>query len=145
MWAVFESPDKEPWAASFRAGDVVPYRAAHVVDTTNDAVIVSGGYAYWLSLEDRAVRYEHDFVEYSVPVPMRPQVVASTFTELYVLSPQGVQWCSDRIALDGLTIAEVTTRYVRGEAPGYSGAVPFVLDLETMHLQGGQDSWRQRR
>jgi hypothetical protein len=147
VWALFEEhgDGETAWTGSFRAGDLVPYRAVHVVATADDAVVVAGGYAYWVSLQDRTVRYTHDFVSYSVEVPGRPLVVGATYTEVFVLSPGGVLWCSDRIALDGITISAVTSHQVTGEAAGYPDPVPFVLDLDTMQLQGGVEVQKRRR
>jgi hypothetical protein len=99
--------------------------------------VVANGYAYWVSLEHRTVKYTHEFVTHAFAVPDRPLVLGATFTELFVLSSTGVKWCDGRVAMDGITISEVTSRRATGYASGYDGDVPFELDLETMRLTGG--------
>jgi hypothetical protein len=78
-------------------------------------------------------------VTYAVPVPDRPQVLGATFTELFVLTASGVKWCEGRVAMDGITISEVTSSRAAGYAPTYYGDVPF----ETLRLTGGVQANRK--
>ena len=62
---------------------------------------------------------------YAVPVPNRPLVLGATFTELFLLAAHGVKWCDGRVAMDGITISDVTSHRVTGYAPAYDGDIPF--------------------
>jgi len=142
LWVSFRDlVNGESWAASFRRRFDAP-DAVHLVFATDDAVVIAGAEAYWISLAEQTMRYHEPNVFQAVPIPTRAMVAASDFTTVSLLAPEGVAWRSPRISLDGLSFTEVTADVVKGEAEDSSGHVPFEVELGSRVVRGGMRSWQ---
>ena len=138
IWARFTSDGDEAWAGCFRGG-FFSFNTLIVVGDSADVLVVAGGQGYWVSLLDRAVRYQHRFIAAAAAVPSQRAVVVADYVSLALLSTNGVVWDTRRVSLDGITFKDVSETLIVGEAEVPDGFASFEVDVASGEVRGGWD------
>ena len=139
IWARFTDPaGDESWAGCFRGGSFSFNDLVMVADTA-DALVVAGGQGYWVSLIDRAVRYQHRFIAAAGSIPGHRSVVVADYWCVALLSTNGLVWETRRVSLDGITFKELSETLIIGEAEVPGGVASFEVDVASGEARGGWD------
>lgn len=140
VWVNFRNPSAEhSWAGCFRSG-FFSCTMVEVLAEIEDAFVVVGGHGYWVSLSDRALRYQERFIAAAKRVPGTATVVVADYVRAALLSAKGPVWRTDDFSLDGITINSVTQSIVMGTAEEPGGSTPYEIDLPSGVVRGG---WRR--
>ena len=113
-----------------------------VLDHPNgtDVIVVSGGEASVIDLENRSVRDSLGWsIEEVISVPSLGSVILRGFTHFTAVRADNSGWRSPRISWDGFRNVDVRDTELFGEAytPVQNAWVPFKLDLLTGHCGDG--------
>jgi len=139
IWARFTNPaEDESWAGCFRGGSFSFNELVMVADRA-DALVVAGGQGYWVSLIDRAVRYQHRFIAAAAPIPGQGTVVVADHCCVALLCASGLVWETRRVSLDGITFKELSETLIIGKAEVPGGVASFEVDVASGEARGGWD------
>ncbi len=136
-WARFEeSLGPGLWAGCFQCGDRA-FDWVGVVADSSDALVVAAGEGYWVSLQERVVRYRENSIVAAATVPDIARVLVASDQDVALLSPEGVAWRTDDVASDGIRFTKITKHLACGEAYARGSWVPFEIDIDTGGERGG--------
>jgi len=136
-WVRFdEIHGSDHWAGCFQCGDR-GFDSVVMPHGSTDALVVSGGEGYWISLPERALRYREDNITGAAQVPGVPMAIVADDQTVSLLSPDGRVWRTKDIAIDGIQFTTITTDLVCGEADVPEGWVPFEIDIASGITRGG--------
>ena len=139
LWVKFTNPDDEQsWAGCFRGG-FFSFNRLLVMASIDDALVVAGGQGYWVSLQERVVRFQHRFIAAAASVPRKGLVAVADFVCVALLAATGLVWRTRRVSLDGITFKEVSDRLIVGEAEVPGGVASFEVDIASGEVHGGWD------
>ena len=129
----------ESWVGNF-FGDSIACNA--VLDHPNgtDVIVVAGGEASVIDLENRSVRDSlGGDIEEVISLPSLGSVIFRGFTDFTAVRANNSGWRSPRISWDGFRNIDVRHTELFGEAytPVSDAWVPFRLDLLTGHCTDG--------
>jgi hypothetical protein len=115
---LFEDDEYNDWLGVFGSGGVGSLRRALIFPTTSTALIIAGGHGYVVNGNTGVLSYRMDCDAWQdvVIVPGHDLIMGCDFTKLYGVTSNGLQWKSDRVALDGILLKEVTPDYLIGQA-----------------------------
>lgn len=132
-----ETNNGNSWTADVPVEDDIPRRALNQVISTPDpnvAVVVVGGMAYLVPVDDPS---ELDILELGEPiigllcaVDERLLVFASDW-RITAISENGIQWQTDRLAIEGLHLEDAGEKRLWAIADPDTASRDVILDLST--------------
>ena len=128
-WVKFTDDDLDDWCGIFGTG----LTSSCVVTCSTigpHAFVASGGQGYFVDINSRTVlnKTHSDQITNAVFIPGSGDVIASDWTNLFILGPDGPVWKSARVSMDGIKFDEVTAEGVKGKVNDLSkDGVEFVL------------------
>jgi hypothetical protein len=140
-WVRFSPTDGEDWAGDFRADGLTPRYGACVFADGRTVLVIAGGRGYVLDARThRLLQTVRDDLWNAAAVPDHPFVVAHNETMLFAYGREGELWRSERIALDGIRIDEVTASGLQGRV--YLPHAPSYDDDQWKHFRLTFIGWK---
>jgi hypothetical protein len=135
----FFRSDESSWVANFSRG-TTDFNAVFDFPKTDTTIIIAGGAGYVMHRDQTKPINTFGFGIKAALLSDGQEVVAADYTDIKVISNNGLVWTSDRVSWHGIKELSIQGNIVRGKANDLEGWNDFTLDLKTR--QGSGSSWR---
>lgn len=143
LWVRFEDDDYRQWCGIFGAGDLA-YEGKLLGLRDDHFFVLVSGRLYRVAANDRKLMYASNerMLTDAIYDRKRDLVIACDWTNLLCYGSHGLEWRSDRVSIDGISLERVDEDCVYGTVNDLTpDGATFALWLDALFVESNADPW----